>query len=884
LLAELAPVTRGEQLSISGYEPEQVIPLAAAGPMLRRLLTLPGVSESAKPNVFELSSPAQPVEPLRLFELAHRSLVGLGPTIVFADDLHWADELSVALVHYLVRAASSIGQPLSLVVATRPSAAVGSLCESMRRVVGVDRFVAIELGPLDREAGIALARELAPQLDAVQAELVWSHAMGSPFWLELLTGASDPSTDVDAVVLDRLRAAGHDAAALVGVLSLTARPLAAEDLAEINGWPPARVAEALAPAQSLALVRRLDDGYVVLHDLIRESAVRATPEDQLRRTHRRLGRWLERAASDDRSMIEAMAHLRAAGEPALVLARRLAEGTGRRLLGRTGLAQLLAIADEADLRDPAARALVEALAQLSSELGAHEDALRLWSQQVWSTSGPEDRSRVALQASRAALALGWRREAWRQLERARRDAGQGSVPEIEVLAHEATLRRYLDRQPDQARRTAARGLDAARLLVDRSGGLESLDPSSRMAFLRATLVAADGARMGDDPAELLTLADEVLAAAGGFDDGVEISALVQGAMALRFLGRNREAEARLRRAWERAQRRVVPEAMLEAGAALGRVVLSMGRLEEAAAIVRECTALGTRLTGFRPGRTFMVTLPWLVELTAGEWAVAVDGLRIAAENEAEPHYRMHAHLERAAALARLDPDHVDGEVRSAVRSALADADVAGCRRCLAEASVRSAEALARVGAIAEAKPLVLRTTIPAADVHNLFWSRRAEIALSSQTVAPAETVAGLEGVIEEAERQELRLEVVWARLDLAAVLVRGDRPGAAAVLRKAGATAEEMGAITEARVAARILRSLGVRTWRRGVVSGGDDPLASLTGREREIAHLVAAGASNPEIASALFLSRKTVERHVSNILAKLGARNRAALAALVPT
>ena len=53
-----------------------------------------------------------------------------------------------------------------------------------------------------------------------------------------------------------------------------------------------------------------------------------------------------------------------------------------------------------------------------------------------------------------------------------------------------------------------------------------------------------------------------------------------------------------------------------------------------------------------------------------------------------------------------------------------------------------------------------------------------------------------------------------------------------------------------------------------------------LTAREVEVLRLVAAGQSNPQIATALFLSRKTVQRHLSNIFAKTGATSRTAAAA----
>ena len=80
--------------------------------------------------------------------------------------------------------------------------------------------------------------------------------------------------------------------------------------------------------------------------------------------------------------------------------------------------------------------------------------------------------------------------------------------------------------------------------------------------------------------------------------------------------------------------------------------------------------------------------------------------------------------------------------------------------------------------------------------------------------------------------------------------------------------------------AARELRRLG-RVVRRRAGDGVDDdlPLAGLTRRELEVIEFVAAGKTNREIANELFLSVRTVDRHVSRIFEKLGVKSRAAAA-----
>jgi non-specific serine/threonine protein kinase len=61
-----------------------------------------------------------------------------------------------------------------------------------------------------------------------------------------------------------------------------------------------------------------------------------------------------------------------------------------------------------------------------------------------------------------------------------------------------------------------------------------------------------------------------------------------------------------------------------------------------------------------------------------------------------------------------------------------------------------------------------------------------------------------------------------------------------------------------------------------------DGAISPLTDRQKELAHLVAQGLTNREIAQRLGISVFTVRHHVSNIMRKLGVRSRAQIAFIV--
>ncbi|HMF88831.1 MAG TPA: LuxR C-terminal-related transcriptional regulator, partial [Gemmatimonadaceae bacterium] len=144
---------------------------------------------------------------------------------------------------------------------------------------------------------------------------------------------------------------------------------------------------------------------------------------------------------------------------------------------------------------------------------------------------------------------------------------------------------------------------------------------------------------------------------------------------------------------------------------------------------------------------------------------------------------------------------------------------------------------------------------------------------------PARAIELMESAVEQLEALPFPAQAARIRRRLAGAYVEvGDRDAGMRELRKAHDVFARLGATVELDGTREEMRELGIRPPPKSVMAGA----AGLTGREMEIARMVATRKSNKEIGGALQISARTVSTHLSNIFLKLSVGSRGELADFV--
>jgi DNA-binding NarL/FixJ family response regulator len=851
---------------VVGFEPESEVPLASASEFLHALAAAAPHGRQVEELVFgALPESASPTEPIRVFEAAHRAFRAVGPALVLVDDVQWLDHLSLALCHYLVRAAEANGDALALIAAARPASAAASFTASLRHLLPLEHVTEIDLAPLDDAEALELVKELAPTLRDDAARAIAAKSGGSPFWIEALARSGGAEVDTARLVSGRLRGASADAAALLALLAIAARPLALADAAELSGWDEARTQQAARELIGRGVAVESAGALRLSHDLLRAAAAREIPDEQRSRIHARVSDWLVQTAGDDvRRLREALGHRHAVGVESLDLANRLVRAPQRTLLGEDGLALLVTVADEADPFDQAALDLNEEIAALASALGRHDVALDRNLLLAERRSDPPGRARALLEAAKSAFALNEIDRTRAYLTHAREIDPGDELLELELDVQQAAVDLWSD-----GTRHAGRAL--AHETAGRAQRRFQAEQRARRVYIEALRVEYEAAYQEDDLQLMVLTAEQRAAVARNFDEQEHLTASLASARALRRMGRVAEALERSERVYREARQRVFPRLTLDGGYWHATYLLQRGRVADADDAVAATVELASRIGDEARGRHTVGRLACELDFYRRDWRGGVDRLLAYARGASE-HARIELHQLAALWTSFVRGPDLADEVLAQLTAAHACAEAAGCPRCAIELRLAAADALAHIGYRTEAaESLADWVSMQSQPQPRDRYLQRRVVALLQEPVS----VDALEAAAGDADDLGFGLDALWTRLDLGSALVASDTARAKDVLAGVAELAEQSGARTVSDVAQKRLRSLGVRTWRRGAGHG-----ATLTERERAIAQLIAKGASNPEIAQQLFLSRKTVERHVTNVLRKTGLRNRTELAA----
>lgn len=813
-------------------------------------------------------------------------LCAAAPTMVVLDDLHWTDEASLMVWHRLTLAAEQL--PLLLVGASRPVPRQHEL-QKVRASVCRRGGTVLSLGPLDESEVDSLIRSMVEAPGPTMTRLA-AQAMGNPLYLrelvdvllrEQVAGPRAATADLadDAVegvpasfaaaLSDRLSFVPEGTVEMLRAAALLGGKFSVSHLAVVLRQPASDLTAGLQDAMAAGILTGIDSHLAFRHPLIRQGLYNAMPAALRSALHLEAAQALLAARMGPLSVARQLLAAEQSGggwarswlvEAAPVLAVR-APGIAAELLQRE--------LDQAAPHDNEGKALTIELARTLLGMGRHEEAATRARQALLVTVEPDRRAEMYWVLARALFSAGRNDEGVTTVERA---LGQPEVPDAwraRLLASLAMFQRAVVGDLDAADATAHQAL--------RIG--EDAEDTFATSYALTDLWLSYSVRR--DHIGALRFLDRALAVLSDGPDHANLRAFVFDAriFTLQNLARWPEAKETLREAQELARLNDPGRATSSLSAAvllywLGHwddalaeldsveqdvaTVTYAGRLDRGPALLWH--GLASLIAGRRNERATAaehlqagLAIPVLTVSDQENRDFLLAAHALAAEQDGDPHEAvsiLSAILQRGPGQMTLTHQWLPDLVRLALAvddHTIAAAALQACRSEAAAESqpARAATASNRCQGLFDGDPSPLREAV----------------AHYRELGPPVELANALE--------------------DLAVVLAgRGENTEARNILNEAIDHYGRVDAAWDIHRAERRLRALGIRRGVRGprvrrAAHGWD----ALTPTELKVASLVVEGNSTPTIAKDMYLSRRTVQTHISRIITKLGVRSRVEIA-----
>lgn len=809
------------------------------------------------------------------------------PVMLVAEDLHWADDLSLRAIGALASRLAPLAAALLVSFRPSPRPIVLARLDGVLDAAGAEHHL---LDPLDPEAVTSLVATLAgaPPGSRLRDRLLTT--AGNPlFVIEMLNALGhEDALSVDGGVVDvavdsidlpdrlrdtalrRIRELPDRTVEVLQYACLLGSTCEVDALATITGSGPSSTVEDLLPAVDAGVLARIDETVRFRHDVIREAIVADLPPAVRREMHTEAGTCLARAAASPVQVARQLALGARAGDTTAVEWLERAACDVQVLDPSTTvdlLEEALALAPPGWSGSPRLRcSMIEPLAASGRVDAAVDQAESV-------LSGPLDPAlrRTATNGLVSALATGGDLgAAAKAAERVAADPSTDAQQRLVFGCVASSLRIFVDGSIHEARRAAESALASG------SNGTESAPDDELACWATHALgLAALAEGRYEESLNHFDEAGRLLQRREISDHGFLIPHL-NAATAAAYLDDFEAFDRRRRDVMERCAARgeVGPVVIVHfGGAATGYVA---GRWDDALAEVDAGLSLASE-TGADSMTIGLRAIAALIHTGRGK------------PDEADRHLDHGFELlDRGAHLFGVDLLVL---ARARRLEELGDHDgAAGLLAGFWDLAAPIALALQHRSLL----PHVVRLAGPqlGSRLADLLGTadRAARNTPVPSTIAAAVRCRGLatrdadlltETVVHLGESPR-RVELAEACEESAAACFRADRPDeAAGLIDQAVAIWDELGACNHAARLDAMARAHGIRRRRSGpasVTHGWD----SLSPKELEVVDLVAEGLSNPAIGERLYISRRTVESHLSHVFTKLGLMNRAQVAAAV--